>query len=107
MQKYDIHYVELDGVGSEQKGRRPCVIIQNNTGNKFSPTTIVVPVTNKPKNKIPTHLEINEDFIKGIILCEQIRVVDKCRVGVRLGSLSEKYHNSLNEKLKISLDMEN
>lgn len=60
MKKFDVYYVELTGKGSEQTGLRPCVIIQNNIGNSFAPTTIVVPITTKLKKSLPTHLHIEE-----------------------------------------------
>lgn len=84
--KGDVFYAELDGaIGSEQKGNRPVIIVQNDIGNKYSPTTIIVPLTKKINNKtrIPTHLNLkSSNYIKydSTILAEQIRTIDKSRI---------------------------
>lgn len=79
-----IFYADLDPtVGSEQKGIRPVVIIQNDIGNKFSPTTIIAPVTTKKDVELPTHIMIKQfDKIRpnSIVMLEQIRVIDKTRL---------------------------
>lgn len=70
-------------IGSEQGGIRPVVIIQNNTGNRFSTTTIVAPITTKlGKAYLPTHLVISKEqnYKKSMILLEQIRIIDKSRL---------------------------
>lgn len=79
----DIYYATLDPVvGSEQGGTRPVLIISNNTGNRYSPTVIIAPITSRvhTKAKLPTHIAVT-DFIKlnkdSIILLEQIRTIDK------------------------------
>lgn len=106
MKKFDVYYVKLTGKGSEQTGSRPCVIIQNNIGNSFAPTTIVVPITTKLKKSLPTHLHIEETFVSGDIMFEQITVIDKSRLVNYLGELNDKYHKQVNEKIKISLGLE-
>ena len=83
--KGDIYYASLDPiVGSEQNGTRPVVIIQNDIGNKYSPTVLVAPLTSKVKSKphLPTHLLVKSEHIKhnSIVLLEQIRVLDKSRL---------------------------
>ncbi len=83
--KGDIYYASLDPiVGSEQNGTRPVVIIQNDIGNKYSPTVLVAPLTSKVKSKhnLPTHVLVKSDHIKhnSIVLLEQIRVLDKSRL---------------------------
>lgn len=83
--KGDIYYASLDPiVGSEQNGTRPVVIIQNDIGNKYSPTVLVAPLTSKVKSKhnLPTHVLVKSEHIKhnSIALLEQIRVLDKSRL---------------------------
>ena len=90
----DMYYADLgQGIGSEQEGYRPVVIIQNNVGNKHSPTVIIASVTSKTdaKPKLPTHYYINaEDGLElpSIVLLEQLRTVDKRR----LGDFRRSYH---------------
>jgi len=91
----DIFYADLaQGQGSEQGGIRPVVIVQNDIGNKFSPTTIVAPITSKlNKAKLPTHIEIKAKQFglekDSVMLMEQIRTIDKVRLREFLGSVDE------------------
>ena len=83
--KGDIYYASLDPiVGSEQNGTRPVVIIQNDIGNKYSPTVLVAPLTSRVNSKphLPTHVLVKSEHIKhnSIVLLEQIRVLDKSRL---------------------------
>ena len=84
----DMYYADLGrGIGSEQEGYRPVVIIQNNVGNKHSPTVIIASITSKTgvKAKLPTHYYIDaEDGLElpSIVLLEQLRTVDKRRLGI-------------------------
>lgn len=92
--KGDIYYASLDTiVGSEQNGTRPVVIIQNDIGNKYSPTVLVAPLTSKVKSKphLPTHLLVKSEHIKhnSIVLLEQIRVLDKSRLISYVGTLTK------------------
>ena len=93
--KGDIYYASLDPiVGSEQNGTRPVVIIQNDIGNKYSPTVLVAPITTKIKTKayLPTHVFIkSSEHIKhnSIALLEQIRVLDKSRLISYVDSLKK------------------
>ena len=97
--KGELYYANLKStVGSEQKGLRPVLVLQNNKGNKYSPTIIVAPVTSKvlSKAKIPTHVDI-EPFEKlkyeSMVLIEQLRVIDKKRLKSYLGKIdNEKLH---------------
>ena len=83
----DMYYADLGhGIGSEQEGYRPVVIIQNNVGNKHSPTVIIASITSKKdaKAKLPTHYYINAENgleLPSIVLLEQLRTVDKRRLG--------------------------
>ncbi len=94
--KGDIYYATLDPiVGSEQNGTRPVVIVQNDMGNKYSPTVLVAPITSKAKFKpqLPTHVFIKaSEYIKhnSIALLEQIRVLDKSRLISYIDSLTDK-----------------
>ena len=106
----DIFYAELDGsLGSEQNGIRPVIVVQNNTGNIHSPTTIIVPLTKKinRKNKLPTHLNLKASGnIKydSTILTEQIRTIDKIRIKEKIGHIENEYvMQLLDEKIKIAL----
>lgn len=101
-----------EGIGSEQLGKRPCVIVQNDTGNKFSPTVVVAPLTSKNwKTKLPTQAEINiidSGAIEknSLALCEQLRTIDKTRVEKIYGSVSEKDMVNINDALIRSLEIE-
>ena len=89
----DMYYANLGkGVGSEQEGYRPVVIIQNNVGNRFSPTVIIAAITSKVgvKPRLPTHYFIDsEDGLElpSVILMEQLRTIDKHRLGKYIGHL--------------------
>ena len=104
----DMYYADLGrGIGSEQEGYRPVVIIQNNVGNKHSPTVIIASITSKTgvKAKLPTHYYIDaEDGLKlpSIVLLEQLRTVDKRRLGNFIGHLSEKHICGINHALAVS-----
>ena len=94
IKKGDIYYATLNpAIGSEQKGERPVVVLQNDCGNKYSPTVIVAPLTKIiKKEKLPTHILIhNNDFLRynSLILLEQVRVIDKIRIFAYLGKLTE------------------
>lgn len=99
----EIYGIELEeGKGSEQGGYRPAVVIQNDVGNKYSPTVIVAMITSKHKTPLPTHLGI-ELTERSIIMFEQIRTIDKTRLSKYLGKLNTKELEELDAKLKISL----
>ena len=107
----DIYYADLQkGVGSEQEGYRPVVIIQNNVGNKYSPTVIVAAITSKADMKphLPTHYYLNgEDGLEipSIILLEQLRTIDKSRLDGYIGHLSEEHIAGMDHALAVSIDL--
>lgn len=109
----DIFYADLNpGIGSEQRGIRPVVIIQNNKGNKYSTTCIVACISSKAyvKNYHATHYEIQNYKDLGlkqpsIVLLEQIRTIDISRLISYKGSLSKLQQRSLNQRLLVSLGM--
>ena len=105
----DMYYADLSPViGSEQGGNRPVLIIQNNIGNKHSPTVIVAPITGKAgqKAKLPTHcfLEAKNGLdVSSIVLLEQIRTIDKTRLKEHIGNLDISIMNGVNKCILISL----
>ena len=109
VQRGEIYYVNLgSNIGSEQSGCRPVLIIQNNTGNKYSPTTIVATLTSKKKKYLPTHVFIKKDYCNGlecnsIVELEQIRTIDKKRLENKVGRLSEEDLDKVLEAIKTSL----
>ncbi|MDF2879575.1 MAG: PemK family protein [Clostridiaceae bacterium] len=101
-----------ENIGSEVNKVRPCIIVQNNKGNKCSPTTIVLPISHREECQ-PTHVtmmkdlfEFIEDTISGTSLAEQIRTVSKARLGRKVGTLSDYAVRKINKTIKISLDLE-
>ena len=104
----DIYYADLSPViGSEQGGVRPVVVVQNDVGNKYSPTVIAAAITSKiNKAKLPTHIEINAENFglpkDSVVLTEQIRTIDKKRLKERIGRLDDAYMNKVNDALIIS-----
>lgn len=108
MKRGQVYYIDLrQPVGSEQGGRRPCAIIQNNAGNESSPTIIIAPMTASGKKHLPTHVETTgEDkklFIGSVILTEQIQTVDKSRVEEYVYNLSENTMRKVDEAICVSL----
>lgn len=99
-----------DTAGSEQGGTRPALIIQNDIGNKFSPVTIVAPLTSKIDNKkhIPTNVYLDADILgrKSAIHCEQIRAISKERLGEYIVTISDEDMQRVNNALKISLALD-
>jgi len=104
----DIFYADLSPViGSEQGGTRPVLVIQNDVGNKFSPTVIIAAITSQiNKAKLPTHIEISaNDFglaKDSVILLEQIRTIDKKRLREKIGRLDEDLLLRVDEALGVS-----
>lgn len=107
----DLYYADLGGgIGSEQKGHRPVVIIQNNVGNKHSPTVVIAAITSKTniKVRLPTHYylgAVNGLDLPSIVLLEQIRTVDKKRLLTYIGRLDEKHIRGLNCALAVSIGL--
>ena len=110
--KGDVWYARFNNSqGSEQGGVRPVLIIQNNVGNKNSPTVIVALITKQCKQMyMPTHVELKQEdtpFLKynSIVLAEQIRTIDKSRLFSWQGSITTKQLAEVNKALKISLNL--
>lgn len=107
----DLYYADLSPVvGSEQGGIRPVLIIQNDIGNKYSPTVIIAAITSQiNKAKLPTHVEIsaNEYGLNkdSVIRLEQIRTIDKKRIREKIGCLDENVMLKVNNSLQISLGL--
>ena len=107
----DIFYADLSPVvGSEQGGIRPVIVLQNDIGNKYSPTVIMAAITSQiNKAKLPTHIEISGDKNglpkDSVILLEQIRTIDKRRFIEKVYKLDDKIMNKVNAGLEISLGL--
>ena len=105
----DIYYADLSPVvGSEQGGIRPVLIIQNDVGNRYSPTVICAAITSRMnKAKLPTHIEIDSrrcQIMKdSVILLEQIRTIDKQRLKEMIGHLDKERMRSVDEAIRVSL----
>ena len=111
MKRGDIYYADLSPVvGSEQGGIRPVLVIQNDIGNKYSPTVIAAAITSQiNKAKMPTHIELaakdyglNKD---SLILLEQIRTIDKRRLREKIGRIDDGLMASVNNALSISFGL--
>ena len=97
-------------VGSEERGKRPVLIIQNNLGNRYSPTTIVIPITKRVEKGyyIPTHIKIKpfgKMKYEATIMAEQIKIIDKRRLISFMDKLPKKYIKLVNNALKIAIDL--
>jgi len=107
----DIFYADLSPVvGSEQGGIRPVLIVQNDVGNRFSPTVIAAAITSqKDKARLPTHIQLNSTGSglakDSIVLLEQIRTIDKRRLKEHMGRLDEHSMARVNEALQISFGL--
>lgn len=107
--KGEIYFADFNtGMGSEQLGIRPVVIIQNDMGNKFSPTVIVAAITSQRKKDLPTHVKIRIEGLPGesIIMLEQIRTIDKNRLICYVGKLDETTIKSVEKAINISFGIE-
>jgi mRNA interferase MazF len=108
----DIYYADLSPVvGSEQGGVRPVLIIQNDVGNKFSPTVIAAAITSKTdKSKLPTHIDVYAEKYglarDSVILLEQIRTIDKRRLKEKMGHLDDDLMNRVNNAITVSFGLE-
>ena len=114
----DIYYADLSPVvGSEQGGIRPVLIVQNDMGNKYSPTVIAAAITSKTgKTKLPTHIEVSADTQlsqenncglakNSVILLEQIRTIDKRRLKERMGKLDDRTMQQVDSAIGISFGL--
>jgi len=107
----EMYYADLSPViGSEQGGIRPVLIIQNDVGNKYSPTVIAAAITSQTtKNRLPTHININSSeygLVKdSVILTEQIRTIDKSRLKEKIGQIDPTTMNLVNNALGVSFGL--
>ncbi|MBQ9413983.1 MAG: type II toxin-antitoxin system PemK/MazF family toxin [Clostridia bacterium] len=110
VQRGDIYYADLSPVvGSEQGGVRPVLIVQNDTGNRFSPTVIAAAITSRmDKARLPTHIHLRSSgglTKDSIVLLEQIRTLDKRRLREHMGRLDEQAMAKVDEALQISFGL--
>lgn len=107
----DIYYADLSPVvGSEQGGLRPVLIVQNDVGNKYSPTVIAAAITSKMgKTKLPTHIDVFANQVglskDSVILLEQIRTIDKKRLKEKMGHLDEDTMKNVNNAIGVSFGL--
>ena len=107
----DIYYADLSPVvGSEQGGVRPVLIIQNDMGNRYSPTVIAAAITSKQsKNKLPTHIPIEAGDCglqrDSVVLLEQVRTLDKRRLKEKMGSVDVQSMKAINQALSVSFGL--
>ena len=107
----DIYYADLSPVvGSEQGGVRPVLIVQNDVGNKYSPTVIAAAITSQQdKSKLPTHISVNGNACglskDSVVLLEQVRTLDKQRLKERMGTLSTTDMNKIHKALTVSFGL--
>lgn len=104
----DVCFVEFNSnEGSIQSGARPAVVVQNNIGNKYSPTVLVVPLTSKSKKPLPTHVILPRGEAglpqQSTLMAEQIQVVNKTQIKSFIGTLSERCIKQMNEAVRASL----
>ena len=108
----DIYYADLSPVvGSEQGGLRPVLIVQNDIGNRYSPTVIAAAITSRmSKTKLPTHIDIYANEVglakDSVVLLEQIRTLDKRRLRERMGHLDDSMMQEVNSAISISFGLE-
>lgn len=107
----DLYYADLGrGIGSEQEGYRPVVILQNDVGNKYSTTVIVAAISGKVDNKpkLPVHCQLQAECgltLPSVILLEQLRTVDKQRLETYIGRLGERHIRQINRALAVSVGL--
>ena len=107
----DIFYADLSPVvGSEQGGTRPVLIVQNDTGNRHSPTVIAAAITSQTgKARLPTHINIAGGSVglskDSVILLEQIRTIDKSRLKEKMGHLDDDVMNRVNDAITVSFGL--
>ena len=107
----DIFYADLSPVvGSEQGGVRPVLIVQNDVGNRYSPTVIAAAITSKMgKTKLPTHIDVYADRVglakDSVILLEQIRTLDKRRLKEKMGALDPRLMQRVDDAIAVSFGL--
>jgi len=99
--------LRIGTIGSEQGEIRPVLVVQNNIGNKHSPTVTIIPLTSKRKNNLPTHVVISESFLPmlSVALTEQIRTIDKSRFIKYMGKLNENIMSKINNAIAIQMGL--
>lgn len=106
----DIFMADLgDGLGSEQSGVRPVVIVQNNAGNRHSPTVIVAPITSRKKHRLPTHYALGSRFgleKNSLLLGEQLKTLDKTRLKEKVGKIDHSAMSGVDQALRSSLNLQ-
>lgn len=116
----DIYYADLSPVvGSEQGGTRPVLIVQNNVGNRYSPTVIAAAITSQTsKARLPTHIEVMGEVLSSggasecglaknsVILLEQVRTLDKRRLKEKMGHLDDRTMQQVNEAITVSFGLD-
>lgn len=109
MKRGEIYYADLgQGIGSEQGGIRPVLIVQNAIGNQHSPTTIILPITSARKKILPVHIPINRSGglrFHSVVLAEQIRTIDRRRLLGYVGKLGKVSMKDIDDAIKISLEV--
>lgn len=107
----DIYYADLSPVvGSEQGGLRPVLIVQNDVGNKYSPTVIAAAITSKlGKTRLPTHIDVYAEKVglqrDSVVLLEQIRTIDKRRLKEKMGHLDDHMMQAVDEAISVSFGL--
>lgn len=107
----EIYYADLSPVvGSEQGGVRPVLIVQNDVGNKYSPTVIAAAITSQhDKSNLPTHIAVDANSCglakDSVVLLEQVRTIDKRRLKERMGSLDNSDMGKVNEAISVSFGL--
>lgn len=107
----DLYYADLSPViGSEQGGVRPVVIVQNDVGNKYSPTVIIAAITSQVnKAKLPTHVDVSSQSYglpkNSVVLLEQIRTIDKKRLRDKIGRFDDNIMRKIEDAIRISFEI--
>ncbi len=107
----DIYYADLSPVvGSEQGGVRPVLIVQNDVGNKYSPTVIAAAITSQQfKSRMPTHINVSSDVCglskDSVVLLEQIRTLDKRRLKEKMGNLPQTDMEKIDDAISVSMGL--
>ena len=105
----EIYYADLSpNYGCEQGGLRPVLIVQNNVGNRYAPTTIIIPLTSRlTKKPLPTHVTFSCEHLSqgSVALLEQVRTIDKSRLKQRVGWVTPEVMEQVNKAMMISLGL--
>lgn len=105
MRRGEIYWYRYDGVGSEQDGTRPCIIVSNDKNNTFSKTATIVPLTTQEKKPLPTHIDIQSGIVPSTALCEQVQTISKNRISRYIGECTDEEMSRIETGLKIQLGL--